>query len=251
MIEMKRAQISIFIIIALLLVLSVAIILIVNRSNLNLSKYSNKDLSQESVKIRSIFDNCIRQRAVDAIRIIGLQGGYVRLPKKFIGINISDVAYGYYEGKKTLPTKENIENEISFYIELSTLYCIDYNNFPNLNLSVGKPSAKTKIEKNYVRVSAKVPVSVKKDGKTFALDKDYTEDIPIKLGDIYDVAEGIINREISDSNYIQLSYLTGLNYNVMILPQDEKNIVYVITDNSNESRIDDVAYSFLFANKLK
>ncbi len=248
---MKKAQISIFIIIALLLVLSVTIVFIFNRGDLGILRYINKDLSSESGKINSVFHDCIRQRGIDAIRIIGLQGGYVKLPEKFIKINISDVAYGYYEGRKTLPQKGDIEREISSYIELSLPYCIDYNSFPDLNLSIGEPLAKVNIEKNYVRISAKIPISIAKDGKTLVLNEDYNAEIPIKLRDMYDIADEIIDKEISDPNYIQVSYLAGLNYNIMILPQDEKNIVYVITDDSNRSRIDDVSYSFLFANKLK
>lgn len=245
----KRGQVSVFIIIGILIIGLIAGFFAfknkIDISNLTGTKKISPELSQ----IDKTIEDCAKQRTIDAIRIIGLQGGYINLPEKYLITNLTNIAYGYYEGKKTLASKSIIENEISYYIETAIPYCINKNNYPEFNLTIGTPKSKTSIDKNSVIISSELPISAKKSGSAFTINRKYKSEILIKLNDILYTANEIINKEIEDPKNIQLSYLSSLDYYVMVLPENENEIVYVITDNN--SRIDDIPYSFVFANKMK
>lgn len=245
----KIGQVSVFIVIALLIVGSV-IIIYAFREKIGSVINNGKSNPVEISEINSAIESCAEQRAIDAIRIVGLQGGYVNLPDKYLETNISNVAYGYYNGKNTLASKETIEKEISYYIRLSMPFCI-YDEYNGFNVTKSDAIVSTKIDLNSVSVSTKMPVSAAKGEKAFRIDRDYKINIPIRLGEMIGIANIIINKEVQNPNYIHVSYLAGLNYNVLAMPKDDDNMVYAIVDISNKSGIDGIPYSFLFANKFK
>jgi hypothetical protein len=41
---------------------------------------------------------------------------------------------------------------------------------------------------------------------------------------------------IEDPEYVPLDYLAELDYNILVMPVDENNLVYIITDISNETK---------------
>jgi len=241
----KRGQVSIFIIIAIVIVIIIAIILIAN----NKSGIFNNQNSPDIANVNTQIEQCTEQRALDAIRLIGLQGGYTNLPDNFIITNLSNIAYGYYEGEKTLPAKTTIEKEINNYIEITTPYCIDNNNFPGYNITLGKAKSTTTIEDNQITISLKLPASITKGTKTYTTEGPYDIQIPIRLGKIYSTAELIVDSEIKNPDNIELSKLSSLDYYITVVPVTDKEIIYIITD--NRSQTDNIPYSFLFANKFK
>lgn len=243
----KRGQITIFIIIGLLISV-IFIVLFINRDKLGFLNRQGPEFSSEINKINQIMNDCVKQRAVDAIRLAGLQGGYIILPENYLPMNISNVAFGYYKGEKTLPSKKIIEKEISTYVEITIPFCLDNEEFPDINITKGKSYSEASMENNYVLISARLPLSIKKENNAFTINNAYKHEIPIKLGGIYDAANEIINKEIIEPESIDLSYLGSLDYHITILQKDEENIVYMITD---DSEINNIPYSFIFANKFK
>lgn len=240
----KRGQVSVFIMIALVIVAIIAVIFIAN-SKLNIFNQNPADVSN----VNNVIQECANQRALDAVRLIGLQGGYTNLPDKYLETNISNIAYGYYDGVKTLPSKTTIAKEIDYYIETTTRYCIEEGDFPQFNVTLGKPKSTAKIEDNQVSVTLKLPASIAKGTKTYTTEGPYELVVPIRLGKIYSTAAYIIDSEIKNSANIELSKLSSLDYYITVIPVNDTNIIYVITD--EESSIDDgIPYSFLFANKF-
>jgi len=241
----NKGQITLFIIIAIVIVVIIAIIFIAY-SKINIFNPTSSD----NPEITSQIQACAEQRALDAIRLIGLQGGYVNLPKDYLETNLSNVAYGYYEGKRTLPSKSTIEKEINYYIELTTRYCIEPSDFPDYNITLGNPKSNAKIENNQVSINLRLPASISKETKTYTTEGPYEIIIPIKLGNIYSAAEFIIDKEIKNPDNIELSELSNLDYYITLIPVNDNNIIYVITD--EESSTDDgIPYSFVFANKFR
>jgi hypothetical protein len=240
----KRGQITVFVIIAIVIIAIIATIIILN----NKSNIFNNKNSPEIANVNLYIQGCAEQRALDAVRLVGLQGGYVNLPKDYLKTNFSSVAYGYYEGKNTLPTKTTIEKEINYYIESTTQYCIDSVDFPEYNITLGKPSSSTKIEDNQVLVTLKLPATISKAKKTYSIEGPYEIQVPIRLGKIYSTAELIIDNEINNPDNIELSRLSSLDYNVTIVPVTNTQIIYIITE--KKSQANNIPYSFLFANKF-
>ncbi len=246
----KRGQVSIFVIISLVIAGS-AVVFFLFKDNVLTSDKIPRGMEKEVGEVNQQIQNCLNKRAVDAIRIVGVQGGYIYLPENYVNTNISNVAYGYYLGKKTLPTLAFIESEIATYARRNLFFCISQESNPSLNLNFGESSAKAKINKNSVVVSVKLPVSGKKENSAFTMNREYKVEVPVALGDMYSVADEIIEKEIKEPGVVQISYLTGLGYNVLLISISQDLIVYSITDYSEKSRIEDIPYSFVFANKFR
>ncbi|MFA5259414.1 MAG: hypothetical protein WC979_06825 [Candidatus Pacearchaeota archaeon] len=244
----RLGQVSIFIILLVIIVAGIAMVFVF-RNNSTLSKATGSNTySAEIGAINDMIKDCINQRAIDGIRIVGLQGGYVNLPENYLATNLTNVAYGYFMGKNILATKSTMEKEISSYVEESVPFCIE-TDFNNFNITKQKPVVTTKISPDFVSVLVTMPISASKESKAFTLDKTHNNVISVRLGKMIDVATKIINREIAEPNYIPLSYLDGVDYNVLVIPSDNE-LIYAIVDVSNNSKNDIVPYSLLFANKF-
>jgi len=246
-----KGQVTIFILVAVLLVGIAGGILLFSNKNNDASSRAPANLKQEVGQIDGVINDCVNQRAIDAIRIVGLQGGYIILPEKYIPTQFSNIAYGYYDGKNTLPSKTIVENEIKSYIESTIPYCIVDDNFESVSIVKSNPSVRVSIEKNIINVDVKIPVSVtkKNDSSTFTLDNTHSYKISVRLGDMIDTANLISNKQVKEGDYIPVSYLLEFDYNVIALTADQNNVVYAINDDKN--KLGNVSYSFLFGAKLK
>ena len=243
----KKGQVSVFIVIALLII-GVVIIGYAFRERISSvinTGGSSEGVSSEISEINSAIKTCVKQRAIDAVRLIGLQGGYVNLPDKYLKTNISVIAYGYYDGKNILASKETIEKEISYYVQLTMPYCIG-SEFNDFNITKSEARVSTKINLNSVSVSAKMPVSVAREKNTFFLDRKYEIKKPIRLGSIVDIANNIINKQAGEKGYIPITYLTEFKFDVTFTNYNEDTLIYIITDNQNNE-----TYNFMFGVDLK
>lgn len=242
----KRSQVTVFIIIAAIII-GMAVTTFVFRNKINFPGTGNSNnFNPEINQIDFAIEECAKQRAVDAIRIIGLQGGYINLPDNYLSTDISNIAYGSYNGKNILASKSTIEKEISYYVELTMPFCLE-NEFQGFNITKSKATASTKINPDSVFVSIKMPISANKDEQTFTIDRTHNVLIPIKLGNMIDISNEIIKKEMDDPNNIDLTYLGNSQYYIIFSPINKQTIVYSITDEN----VEDIPYTFVFANKIK
>ncbi len=191
----KKSQVTVFIIIGILIIASIVFILI-HKNYISIPSITNERLSLELSEVDKTLESCVKQRAIDAIRIVGVQGGYVTLPKNYLSTNLSNIAYGYYEGRNTLPKIEIIEKEISSYVNETLPYCLKAGDFSDHNITVGKSLATTKIKEETVSVTGTLKISIVKDKESLIADRKYSFDLPIYLKKINKVAENTINKII-------------------------------------------------------
>jgi len=247
----KGGQITVFFIIAILLIISTGIVLVVTNKVSIPSIGSSRHLSPEFEEIESTMKSCVKQRAIDAIRLVGIQGGYTTLTRDYLETNLTNVAYGYYEGKNTLPRLEVIEKEISNYVKDTIPYCLNPEDFSEYNITLSKSSAETKIKDGLVDVTGLISISIKKQERSLIADRKYSSEIPINLKEIIKIAEKTINKIIEDPEYIPVGYLAETDFFIIVLPIDEKRYIIGITQNKTETNIEGVPYTFLFAVKKK
>ena len=246
--DSKRSQISFLIIIGIVLIGVILLVFLLN-TDTDLEIFKRDKISPGVLPIYAVINDCIEQRSIDAIRIVGLQGGYIIIPENYLETDISNTAYGLYDNRNVLLSIDKIEKEIQDYIELTIPYCIDSNDFPDSEITPKKPNANVKIKQDSVSVKAILPVSVSKGENTFELDAPYEIELPIRLKKIHDTANLIINKQLEDLDYVDMTFLTNLEFNTIFIPFNESNLIYVITD--YESEIDDISYSFMFGAKLR
>jgi hypothetical protein len=244
---MKRGQVTLYVIVAIIIVLAVGIVVYTQRAAiLTTINYVPEDIKP----INSEISDCLKSVSEDGIYLIGLQGGYTTIPSTAFETNFSYIGYGYYNGQRLLPPRTQIESELNNYIELMLPKCADFSKFPEFEISNGDVKANSVIYDNFVDVNVQWPVAVKRTA-TFQL-KNFDSRISIRLGKIYNITSTIVSKEISAPNEIDLSYFADINekegMTIDMLPFND-TIVYSISD--PKSVVNNSAYIFLFANKFK
>lgn len=243
---MKKGQVTIFIILSILIVSSIVVFFVYKNSKSTEKINLIPEAQLNSIRERAI--QCVDLTGIDGIRLVGLQGGYVFPPKSSVQTNFSNIAYGYYNGRKTLPLLSTIQEEIASYVDMAFPLCFDKESFEEINISSSKISSKVKVYDDSVSIAVNYLLAISIENSTSLLKENYEREIPIRFGLIYKEANGIIQREIENSDYIDLSSLMNSEYEIAILPYSENIFVYSITD--NRSQIDGVPYTFMFANKI-
>ena len=86
------------------------------------------------------------------------------------------------------------------------------------------------------------PLSITKDKKTVNLNKNYESEIPIRLGKMHLTANSIIQKHIDNKEFIDITYLTEQDFNIVFTHYTEKTLIYTITDTDEKA----IPYSFVF-----
>jgi len=242
----KRGQITIFIIVGLILVFSMFIILYLNKN-----KIGDLDVLQSSdIKpIEYYVDLCVKSSASDSLYLLGVQGGYTTSPELYFQSAYTKTAYWYYEGQDTSPTTEKMEQELSLYVNKALPECIEsLNVFSDMGFEFefGEIDTKTKISENNVEFNINYPIKIKK-GESVSEISDFQRNFDVRLGHIHTIAKKIVEMEIEDPDWIDMTYLVEQDVNFQIYPYDENIIIYSLLDNRSEFE-GDLEFVLLFAN---
>jgi len=205
----RKGQISLFVIIAIVIVGAI-VAFFAFRGNLSFG-----NIPAEFQPVYSSYDECIKGEAENALSLLGVQGGRIDTGEftpgsdfapfsshlNFLGLT---VPYWYSISgnnviKENVPTKSEMEREVSNYIESNLQNC-NFDEFysDGFYIDLGEPSVKTQIEDNLVRVEVSSKVSVVKEDRS-AIKNVHEVNVESKIGKFYNLASEIYNKEIKDA----------------------------------------------------
>ena len=245
--DCKRSQITIFLIISIVIVLSIILIILLK------SKISEQKQFSEITRINNELNDCFQQRSLDAVYLIGLQGGYVNLPSPNLKTGISSTAYGLKDNKNILLSIQKIQDEISGFLGLTLPFCLNSGDYPELEINFKNINTNTKIlDKITTESVISLSVSSITENKSFILDKTYQSEIPIRLKQIHETANQIIKKHLENHGFIDLTFLTEQDFDITFSHYDDNTLIYIITDFESSPEItelnelEETAYSFVF-----
>jgi hypothetical protein len=245
---LRRGQVTIFIIVAIVIVLGAVLFFVFRDSNnLDSSSASQKLLNSQAVLITDSISQCLEIISLDGIRLLGIQGGYIFPPENSIKTNFSTIAYAHYFNNNLLISTDSMQKELNSYVELSMPLCFDGTLFEEFEVSFGEIKSDSRIESNIVKVFIDYPISISIDSSRRNLDREYRAVIPIELGAMHEKANELIEEEMENPFHISLTGLSDSDYEVSVLSYNEKVLIYSITDENLE---DEAPYSFMFARRL-
>ncbi len=207
----KGGQLTIFIILAILIVAGVALFFVF--------RSGEGGQSSGSVEVEAIHNHvqgCMDDLLIPGIQLIGIQGGYYYLPDEFLLTEYSSIAYGY-DRRKVLVSKEELEKQISYYIEDVAPICVNNEFVLRYSVDIGEPKAETYLQGEKILVKLEFPITLEK-GESRSVIKNFKSEIYFNLEDFHDVASNIIDYVSANPDYLDLTYLSGLDYTVSILP---------------------------------
>ena len=204
--DSKRAQLTIFIIIAILIIALVAGFFLLK----DYIKIGDK-LPASIEPVHNYFLSCLEDDVLVGIDILESQAGYIFLPDfepgssympfsnqlDFLG---NPVPYWYYVSgnniqKEQVPSKNKMQEQLKDFIELKINDC-NFENYYEQGFVIlqGEPEAKVDIRGNEVEVNLDMNLNIEK-GEDSALIKDHRVIVKSKLGTLYDLAKEVYDKE--------------------------------------------------------
>ena len=236
----KSGQLTIFIIFALVLI-GAAVLFFAFQNNL-IRQPTNPD----SDRVYNFVQNCIQEEGAETIYQIGKNGGYF-FPTNFS--TNSGVAIYFSNNRAYVPSKKQVENEISFFMDEKLFFCArNFADFPDLEITQNEISIQTTIKNEKVVFNVNYPIRISKREDVSLLNNFKTE-IPIRVGIVYaSVAEFMRNQTaegICISCMLEISERSDLY--VEMMDYDEKTTVFVFRDKN--SKINNEEFVWIFANE--
>lgn len=222
----KRSQIAIFIILAILVIAVVALFFAFKQN------FIKKEMSTKEVApIRNFVQECVEERAEITIKIISEGGGYY-FPPKFS--TNSGVTYYLKDEKNYMPSKKQIENEISENLAQNILGCAgNFSDFPDYIIERGNLSIKTAILNNKIDLDVNYPLTIKKENSSSLL-QNFDVSLPARIGSIYDSVQQIVN---SSSEDLCLSCIAGISLenelSIDTFDYENNSVIFTILDNKS------------------
>ena len=130
----KRGQITIFIIIGIVLLLSVAVALYFYQTRVTAPIKRVVAVPEEVQQIYDYVATCANQIGKDGLLIMGTQGGYINIPpiidrnpNAYVAADpagISKTPMWYYEGEDRTPSLEFMQRELALYVKQNMPDCV-------------------------------------------------------------------------------------------------------------------------------
>lgn len=230
----KKAQVTIFIIIGIILVASVVLYFIF-RGGITQS-YAISDTGN----VKNFVDSCVEEVSSEVVERVGLGGGYYYAQEN--SLNGVTLYYSESIDKSFIPTKEDIEQEISNYITENLFFCTgSFNDFPDLEISAEDLNVLTTIGEENINLNIIYPIRVAK-GEDADVLRDFDVRVPVRLGIIYDSLGKLVD---DNKEGICLNCILDNDLKLNISNLEENDFMFRIID--EESKLNDKSYEWDFA----
>jgi len=239
----KRGQITVFIILAVILIGGIIVLFSINNKSQNISGF-------ETGNVETFILDCIKETGTDVAYRVGDGGGYY-FPPNFS--TASGIAYYYSDGKNYMPSKKDIEKEISYYTAKELFFCTkNFVDFSDFNITQGEITVNTSIKEKEIVFDVNYQLSISKGVNTKLLEKFNKVTVPIRFGILYDSAEQIVNEEIqSDAVCLTCLANVSLKNDFFVHMFDYKNDSVIFIFRDEKFPVESNVFKLTFANKYK
>jgi hypothetical protein len=252
---MKRGQVTVFIIIAVVVIAAViayiSITQLETEKNIDEEYFAGAAIKPEVDNIKNYYLGCAEDISLSALYVIGLQGGYYDEPENYYELGWAFLPYYYLEGKYLMPSRATIENELAKYVDDNLGFCLELAEYPDYELEYREPKTTVSIQENEVVFTIDMPLTITREGKSMVFD---LKEHPVKqisaLEDILEIAQFITDSHKDDPDMICISCLTEMaaerEVYVDLLDFAEETTTQIVI---SENRTSEAPYMFVFLNK--
>lgn len=206
--EVKRSQVTVFVIIAVVIVAAVILVLALRNPSV-----SESEVPASLQAPYNSFLSCLESDATLGIQLLESQGGYIELPDfepgspyapfssqlNFMG---NPIPYWYYVSgnniqKEQVPTKEDMASQISRFVSERISGCDLSTYYAEYSIDFGEPSVRATIGSDGVEVLVSMDLDLS-DGEDSVEIKNHRIFVDSKLGNLYDSARKVYDKEQSE-----------------------------------------------------
>ena len=249
---MKKGQTTIFIILTIVIVIIIALFFFLKDTTEDRGRdyFIEQGLQPSINNVQNFIVDCLETNAKDAVVKIGIQGGYFNKPSNFFDMQWAFIPYYYDQGTFLQPTQQQIETELSNYVDSNMERCLSKIEFQNLELKYQASSTKATIQPSFVRFTSKLPTIIEHEGNTVTFDLDqHPVAINSSLKEIIEVATFITNSHKENPDLMCINCITELAkerklYVDFIAFEEDTTLVMIL-----ENRTMEHPYIFEFLNR--
>ena len=230
----KKSQVTLFIILGLILVLTLGIFLYIAKTG---TETPFETVSQTTItdkhSLKVYVEECIKQVSLDPIVLIGKHGGLITsiTYKKFEGTTINYLC----TEKNNIPCinslllKQDMEKELSRELKNNIDYCLNFEALERqgFRITKGEKQTNTIITNKKIIFTLNYPLTLSKDNTELTINT-FTREIENPLGELYLLVTDIINSETSTNQFNNVEFI---KQNPGILIQKHKpypDIIYTL-----------------------
>ena len=204
----KRAQVTVFIILGILMLLALVVIIAVKTELVTFKP--EEAASTEKGRVESYLTSCINKLGNEALESIGIQGGYVQVPAKIaddpnLHLRVSPmhvVPYWAYGSNTDVPELPQVKAQIDNHIQKNLRACVfGLEPFQESYDLIEKSgiTADTEIVDSKVIFNVRWDLEVRdKAGETVSELINHVAESPIKLKRVHETAKQIVEREMAE-----------------------------------------------------
>jgi hypothetical protein len=237
----KKGQITIFIIVAILIV-GIGVSFFIFKDSI----FGKNEVSSEIAPIKNFVDSCIESEIEETVYLIGEGGGYYFPP---ILSNSGGNVYYFYEGENYFPSRSKIESQFSNSLESRIFYCVkNFQNFPNYKIEKSNLVVETEILDDRIIFDVEFPLKIEKGGETFFLKDFGNYNYNVRLGLIHKGVYELIEENYYSEDSVcfdcfnEMVVLNGLD--IEFIEGGLENSVFIIRDYMEEYN---KTFEFVFA----
>lgn len=242
---MKRAQTTLFLIIAVILVLGAAMVFFLFSQGY-VGELNPFFFSKNS--IQSFVTDAVDMVVDDGLHKLGVQGGYLDIPAGILFNCSSPTSRLRSLNGTDIPTKEHIERELEGYVRENVKDALDdFRPFEERGMEVetGTPRVDVIILEQGVIVTLNMPVTVVKGENTIRVSEFKYNKNKVRIPMILSAIHNITEFTEENPHSVDMTILDSLDFDFTIVPYNATHFVYLITD--HQSTVDNEPYRFRFA----
>ena len=225
---MKHAQISVFILAGLILLVAVGVFVMMQK------EYQAVPQSSEQTAVQAYVQSCFEPVVSDAFFIAGFQGGYIQIDDTID--NPARQHYYYYYYQDISPNLTAIYQNMEWYILNHTIDCIQNNNLP---YAISFDNNLTSLDfiafNTETTVTLNLPITITQEDTISTLDT-FTAVVPVSLEKMYDISRQVVETIAISDPLTCMSCIHNIattnNVFINILDYEEISDYYIIVDTS-------------------
>lgn len=250
----QKSQVTIFIILAIVVIVGIGgyIYLKSGNDDCGLNPLCRIQGKSDIDIIKNSIYKCENDVGRNAIKTIGIQGGFYKKPQFFHNIDWAFIPYYYYAGEYFIPQKNIVESELSSYMNDNIQTCLSSLSFKNYNFEFIEPKTMSFITSGKVSFTVDLPISVKKGEQTTKIElKDNPVFFNSSLYEALEVADYITRAHKESDTMICINCVVSmakdrnLYVDMMEYPGLESTTLVMISENHTYIE----PYIFEFLNK--
>jgi hypothetical protein len=188
----KRGQLTLFVIVAVVLVVGIAGYFIVKDVILD------KPIPGSEI-IRDSVDDCLTFTTKNALYFVSYQGGYNTRPERNFNFDPSYFSYYYYEGQDMMPSLEMMESEMGVYVAENLGGCFDSLEVAGFEIDYNQFDVDVDISKDGVEFVVKSPIGLSREEASMVIElKRFSVFHETKLYDMYEISKFFVTDQVED-----------------------------------------------------